>query len=345
MEVSPLMRKVGRGGRWVVVGMGGLLICLVPLALVACDSSTLAGCGGGAGSPPVSVPGNATTFQGTMSWFGGPNDPSAGSSTASGLPVSVPGIAAHPPGISPSAKENYDRLGGYWLITFPNNRKVVLQQTDIGPSAGGRVVDVTYSALRYAGYSESTFPTDGTVQASYLGKGARYAQYAAGHGNQTLPPDLSQAGQTGACSVAGGSGTRADIVRIAQSQVGTKASPAQCQPYSKNCEPWCADFATWVWQKAGISVPSMPGAPEWRTYGQSHGTWHTSNPQPGDVVEFSDLHVGIVESVSSNGDITIIAGNSGGHPGAVLRHGPASPSNWQSMGPGPITGYTSPPAR
>jgi CHAP domain len=144
---------------------------------------------GGGSLPPA--PGGAVSFQGKTSWFGGPHDPSAGKSTASGLPVSVPGIAAHPPGVDAGARENYDRLGGYWLITFPNQQRAVIQQTDIGPNAANRVVDVTYSALPYVGYSETDYPTDGTVQAAYLGKGPQYAKYAIGNGNQP-PPGGSQ---------------------------------------------------------------------------------------------------------------------------------------------------------
>jgi CHAP domain-containing protein len=344
MEVRAMVEHTTGWRRWVVTGLGGVVALLVPVALVACEQP--AGCGGGtsgSGGAPVTVPGNATTFQGKVSWFGGPNDPSAGSSTASGLPVSVPGIAAHPPGVSPLAQENHDRLGGYWLIGFPNGKQVVLQQTDIGPSANGRVVDVTYSALPYAGYSESNFPTDSNVTATYLGKGSQYAQYAAGKGgNATPPPNLTQAAQPGGCSVAPGSGSRADIVRIAESQVGTHADSNECQPYGP-CEDWCALFASWVWQKAGVKVPTMPGAAQWSAWGQQQNTWHPTNPQPGDVIEFSGQHVGIVESVAANGDITIIAGNAGPSPGAVIRHASVPPSDWQAMGPAPVTGYTSPP--
>jgi hypothetical protein len=103
------------------------------------------------------------TLVGKVSWFGGPGDPTSGSTTASGKPVSAGGIAV------------YDQatLGGWWAVTFPNGRTVTLQQNDIGPAPWtGRVVDVDYASLAAAGYTQSNFPTGSTVKATYLGKSA-----------------------------------------------------------------------------------------------------------------------------------------------------------------------------
>jgi hypothetical protein len=108
-----------------------------------------------------SLQGPGRKLDGKVSWFGGPNDPMSGSQTASGRPLSVPGIAVY----------NQATLGGYWLVEFPNGKKLVLQQTDIGPAPWtGRKVDVTSSALPAAGYTEGNFPTDSTVHCRYLGK-------------------------------------------------------------------------------------------------------------------------------------------------------------------------------
>lgn len=179
-----------------LLALPGIAGAAIAGAVVGGGGSGGSTCGAGSGGGPAPipgggslppVPGGAVSFQGTTSWFGGPHDPSAGKTTASGLPVSVPGIAAHPPGVDAVARQNYDRLGGYWLITFPNGRKAVIQQTDIGPNAAGRVVDVTYSVLPYVGYSETDYPTDGIVQAAYLGRGPEYAKYAIGNGKQPPP--------------------------------------------------------------------------------------------------------------------------------------------------------------
>jgi hypothetical protein len=109
-------------------------------------------------------------LRGKVSWFGGPNDPTSGPTTASGSPISAGGIAVY----------NEATLGGYWQVTFPNGRTEVLKQTDIGPAPyTGRVVDVAYSSLAGAGYTEGNFPTNGSVQAVYLGKGAAAGDSAA----------------------------------------------------------------------------------------------------------------------------------------------------------------------
>ena len=107
-----------------------------------------------------SLSGPGEKLNGKVSWFGGPHDSQDSGTTASGIPESVPGIAVY----------NQSTLRGYWLVEFPNGKKLVLQQTDIGPAPWtGRKVDVTYSALPKAGYSEGNFPTDSTVHARFLG--------------------------------------------------------------------------------------------------------------------------------------------------------------------------------
>lgn len=98
---------------------------------------------------------------GKISWFGGPNDPTTGPTTASGAPVSNPGIAVY----------NRATLGGWWLMKLPNGLLSVIQQTDIGPAPStGRTFDFTYGTLPALGYSQNNFPTGATVSGVYLGK-------------------------------------------------------------------------------------------------------------------------------------------------------------------------------
>jgi len=90
------------------------------------------------------------------SWFGsGPgwHDPSepAGKLTASGEPLSVPGIAL------PSRST----LGQMFEVTIPDGRKFTLPQTDLGPAARTRRgIDINSAAATQMGYSAKTFPTD-----------------------------------------------------------------------------------------------------------------------------------------------------------------------------------------
>jgi CHAP domain len=105
---------------------------------------------------------------------------------------------------------------------------------------------------------------------------------------------------------------RGRIVQLAEEQVGYATDPANtyCNTFSAywdsgpaNCgngnrrEEWCADFAAWVWRKAGAEVvyqyingdlnASSASFYEW---GVAHGTWHPVSsgyvPQPGDVAVY-----------------------------------------------------------
>ena len=141
-----------------------------------------------------------------------------------------------------------------------------------------------------------------------------------------------------------GSDVRSRIVAIARSQLGQGEHPpgSNCTKFGP-CEEWCADFATWVWRQAGVAgigrIAWVPNLPAW---GRSRRSWkpgYSNDPQPGDMVIFSGLHVGLVERVTA-GTITIIAGNTSTNN--VARRGPASPAHGYAMGPAAISGYVSP---
>lgn len=85
----------------------------------------------------------------------------------------IPALAGHTndqPGV---AIYNQGTLGGWWQVTAPNSRTVILQQTDYGPSTD-RMIDINAVAARSAfGYPAASFPTDqGSWSAVYLGKDA-----------------------------------------------------------------------------------------------------------------------------------------------------------------------------
>jgi hypothetical protein len=77
--------------------------------------------------------------------------------------------------------------------------------------------------------------------------------------------------------------------------------------------PWCAYFTSYIAKKAG--VPIGPGGtglgyvPYIRSWAQRTGRW-TQKPRPGYLITFPQ-HVGVVETVSANGTLTTIEGNSG----------------------------------
>ncbi len=121
------------------------------------------------------------------------------------------------------------------------------------------------------------------------------------------------------------------IVAAARGQAGYKATPegSNCNKFSaywgsgvNDCgnsnrdAAWCADFAAWAWAQAGITGLYGNGinamASSFRTWGQSTGRWHPLGdgyaPQPGDVAEYSDHHVGIYTGGPANSP-TVISGN------------------------------------
>ena len=178
----------------------------------------------------------------------------------------------------------------------------------------------------------------------------------------------------GDSSSGGASGS--EIVRIAESQLGTAESPpgSNCNPYGP-CEQWCSLFVAWVWKKAGVPLHGSTA-----TYGYSGTIYEwakaheggplavtapddpplstpeangarvlppSATPAPGDAVFYgsgptASDHVGIVERVFPGGQITTIDGNFGDR---VARSGPFLPAEAVQWGmPAPIFGYAQPPA-
>jgi hypothetical protein len=157
-----------------------------------------------------------------------------------------------------------------------------------------------------------------------------------GHGDTVRLPDLASL-----------SPLRAKIVTLAVSQVGYTTDPpgTYCNKYSAywysgadDCgnsnldEEWCADFAAWVWQKAGAAVTYQfvngdlnSSAASFYEWGVARGTWHPAGsgyvPVPGDAAVYGldtatleAAHVAIVigyqpgdrgpTAVNGDGDLT-----------------------------------------
>ncbi len=125
-----------------------------------------------------------------------------------------------------------------------------------------------------------------------------------------------------------GLSTRERIVAIANSQVGYSTDPqhSYCNKFSaywnagtpgcpsdETSEEWCADFAAWVWQRAGVQLnygynPGQinAGAVSFYKWGLANRAWHPATggyvAAPGDVAVYglslgaapSGAHVAIV---------------------------------------------------
>jgi CHAP domain len=151
------------------------------------------------------------------------------------------------------------------------------------------------------------------------------------------------------------SGSR--ILAVAQSQVG-QTDPYLYGPVGSG---WCAYFASWVWDHAGLDIPAEPMAYEVGAWALAHGGTMlppTAIPQVGDAVLFEPPgssmawpdeaglgypnieHVNIVAQVLPGGGIITIGGN---ESGAVREQGPYSAADASSWWGQAIYGFVQPP--
>ena len=149
---------------------------------------------------------------------------------------------------------------------------------------------------------------------------------AAKHDEKPAAPAKKPGGGKGPSKPAGNpkdeAKLRADILRVAESQIGTLekgqnkgGATKYQQAFGRGAEPWCADFVSWVYSQAGKETNS-PYCPTFVQQLKKQGRWKGhANPEPGDIVFFdwdgdkSPDHVGIVKSVNGDGTITTIEGN------------------------------------
>lgn len=132
---------------------------------------------------------------------------------------------------------------------------------------------------------------------------------------------------------------RTQIVSIAASQLGPSPDGGgYCNPYGP-CEEWCALFATWVWERAGVSIPRYPFVGEVYYWAARHTRVLpvSAHPVPGDLVLYgtgpqnvnTSPHIGVVAQVWPDGAIDTVEGDAGPGPDdwtAVLVNGPFFPS-------------------
>jgi CHAP domain len=113
----------------------------------------------------------------------------------------------------------------------------------------------------------------------------------------------------------------------ADNSLGGDQFLTSCSGNGGEGEYWCADFAAWVWQNAGVNITGLtPAAASFYTDASENGsTVHSSSsyaPQVGDVAVYGYSggeaeHNGIVVAVNSDGSIVTDNGDWGGAPGDV----------------------------
>jgi hypothetical protein len=163
-------------------------------------------------------------------------------------------------------------------------------------------------------------------------------------------------GGAGPSGVAHWMATKNATVNLANQQAanGYAEWATNCNYYSPGgpgavCTEWCAMFATWVWDIAGVpavtdTVRRTYVARALGLYGQQWGTWHRTGPKLGDWAIWGEPstsppgHNDIVVNVRSDGSLDVVGGNLGDK--VTKRH--VFPGSTTTNGQ-PLSGYVSPP--
>jgi CHAP domain len=201
--------------------------------------------------------------------------------------------------------------------------------TEAPPSAGSAAGESSFArALQLATTGEDTPSSTATGVLDGSGAATSGLSEVANPGYPNGPQGI--AGVSGAMLPAStGSGPGAEIVAIAESQIGqaeqppgSNESPAIAQYRSATAgaapgEPWCAYFASWAAHQAGEPIGAqgqgLGSVSAIWSWAQSAGRAVPNGPgvvpKPGDLIVFGGEHVGIVKDVLPNGQIQTIEGN------------------------------------
>jgi len=168
------------------------------------------------------------------------------------------------------------------------------------------------------------------------------------------------------------------IVAIAKSQVGYSTDPpssycnkfsaywnvgTQDCPVGERAEAWCADFAAWTWQKAGVRLTYGydPGqingaAVSFYQWGVANGKWHPATSgylaAPGDVAVYglslgadpSAVHVAVVTGARPGQRGPDVVNGDGDRTGfSVVETGVGQVQADTGSGDSALAGYVSPP--
>lgn len=135
------------------------------------------------------------------------------------------------------------------------------------------------------------------------------------------------AAATGAVAAPAAGGVGAQMVALAQQEVGVAEQPPGSNDSPRIAQyrtataggavgPWCAYFVSWLANQSGAplgeagqgfaGVSSVAGWAQRTGRSLPAGT----RPQPGDLIVWGGRHIGLVESVDADGSIHTIEGNS-----------------------------------
>ncbi len=128
-----------------------------------------------------------------------------------------------------------------------------------------------------------------------------------------------------------------------------------CNPYGP-CEPWCALFATSVWEDEGIPIPRYAFTGDIDVWAQQHTSEFTPGDAtvlPGDAILYgtgpsstaTSFHVGIVAQVWPDGAVITVEGDAGPAPNGqmgVIVNGPFLPQDSPAYNDMPVYAFATP---
>jgi hypothetical protein len=133
---------------------------------------------------------------------------------------------------------------------------------------------------------------------------------------------------TGGVTAPAGSTATQRLLAAAEGEIGQTEQPPGSNDSPRIAEyrtatsgsgvgPWCAYFASWAAQQAGIPLGeagqgfgSVDAVTSWAQRTGRFIPTGTGTPQAGDLITWGSRHIGIVESVDADGSIHTIEGNS-----------------------------------
>lgn len=206
--------------------------------------------------------------------------------------------------------------------------------------AKGEAVQQLQQKLARAGYSPGAIDGDFGPRTEAALKAFQKAAKLAASGVCTPETWAALEAAKPADTAPGVSDARKRIIAIATGELGLKESGQNRGEilkyprfFGRGAEAWCADFASWVYTKAGVPL-NCASTRTMVANLKAAGKWKTGNPKPGDLVFFDWVkgngyrgsgladHVGIVVSVNADGSVNTIEGNAQNSSGVqgVWRH-------------------------
>jgi hypothetical protein len=228
------------------------------------------------------------------------------------------------------------------MVATPHNRGYLLVSTDGGIFGFG---SVNYHGSLGGGYGDNPadVPPVAGIALTPDAKGYWLLEPDGWSYSFSNPPSPSP------------STTSAAIVSVANTQVNSdQVRGSFCNPYGP-CEEWCALFATWVWEEAGVPIPEYPFTGNIYDWAAAHTGVLPPNavPLPGDAVLYgtgpsstaTSVHVGLVVQVWPDGAVVTVEGDAGPAASgslAVVINGPYLPSQSVSYNGVPIYAFAQP---